>query len=128
LIVEFGDAFVMTIYLSPLLVTLRAAAKADGPVTNYATWTSTRTGLDARAELHVWGVKGTPETLGHVVEQRLNYASASATHILRKCFGNISKTNNDFEQEISEGTALLQFLQLARATYMPNYEEDVAAL
>ena len=125
-IVEFGEAFVMTIYLSPLLVTLRAAAKMDGPDTDYASWTSARTGLDECAELHVWGVKGTPESLGHVVEQRLNYASANATHVLRKCFGSTSKSNNDFEQEISEGTALLQFLQLARTTYMPNYEEDVA--
>jgi hypothetical protein len=128
LIVEFGDAFVMTIYLVPLLVTLRASTNVDGPDTNHASWASTRAGLDERAELHVWGVSGTPETLGHVVEQRLNYASANATHVLRKCFGTTSKASNDFEMEISEGTALLQFLQLARTTYMPNFEEDETAL
>lgn len=124
LIVEFGNAFVMTIYLVPLLVTLRASTKVHGPDTIHASWTSTRAGLDERAELHVSGVSGTPETLGHVVEHRLNYASANATHVLRKCFGTTSKANSDFEVEISEGTALLQFLQLARTTYMPNCEDD----
>jgi hypothetical protein len=127
LIVEFGNAFVMTIYLVPLLVTLRASTKVDGPNTMHASWTSTRAGLDDR-ELHVWGVSGTSETLGHVVEQQLNYASANATHVLRKCFGPTRMASNDFEVEISEGTALLQFLQLARTTYMPNCEEDDTAL
>ena len=124
LVLEFGDAFVMTIYLVPLLVTLRAATKVEDKITSdAATWTSTGAGLDEQTELRVWGVTGTPEVLGHVVEHQLNYASAQATHVLRKCFMNSNKARNDFEAEISEGTALLHFIHLARTTYTPNFEE-----
>lgn len=78
----------------------------------------------------MWGVSGTPETLGHVVEQQLIYASAKCDtrSCERKCFGTTRKASNNFEGEISEGTALLQFLKLARTTYMPNCEEDDTAL
>ena len=128
LIVEFGDAFVMTIYLVPLLVTIRASTSVDNIFTAFtddecASWTPVQAGLEERPELNIWGVTGTPATLGHVVQGQLNFASAHATAVLRKYFGNTSNAKHDFEVEISEGTALLQFLQLARNTYAPNFQD-----
>ena len=98
------DAFIMTVYLVPLLVKIHPK-DTSGPVS-------------------VWGVDGTWDTLGHVVQDRLDHASAHATHILRKCFERgTSKARADFEMEISEATALLTFLQLARTTYMPDWQD-----
>jgi hypothetical protein len=103
LVLDF-DAFVMTIYLVPLLVKIHAKV-TSGPVS-------------------VWGVDGTWDTLGHVVQDRIDHASAHATQILRKCFERgTSKARADFEMEISEATALLTFLQLARTTYMPDWQD-----
>jgi hypothetical protein len=103
LVLDF-DAFVMTIYLVPLLVKIHAKV-TSGPVS-------------------VWGVDGTWDTLGHIIQDRIDHASAHATQILRKCFERgTSKARADFEMEISEATALLTFLQLARTTYMPNWQD-----
>jgi len=129
LIVEFGNAFVMTIYLLPLLVTIRAstnnntAATAISDDDTCASWTPVQAGLEEYSELQIWGMTGTPATLGHVVQGQLDSASAHATAVLRKYFTNTGNAKNDFEVEISEGTALLQFLQLVRTTYTPNFQD-----
>ena len=49
-----------------------------------------------------------------------------ATHILRQCFRNhVKDKTNEFEVEILEASALLEFISLARTTYMPNWQDDV---
>ena len=148
LVLEFGNAFVMTIYVCPLLVTIRAMnnnnnAKqqqqqqqppkqeaeqrttdqpGDVPTANTfltsmttnttmgcATWTPLYSGLQHKS-LTVFGVSGTYETLGHVVEERLRDASMHATHVLRKCFRNSVRDKvMEFEVEILESSALLEF-------------------
>lgn len=123
LIMEFGNAFFMTIYLVPLLVTIRAFAKDATTKEDSMTWTPVHAGLEEGSELHIWGVTGTTASIGHVVQSQLEYASAQATSVLRKFFSNTIKAKHDFEVEISEGTALLQFLQLARTTYSPNFTD-----
>lgn len=127
LILEFGKAFVMTIYFVPLFVTLTAFAEND-PENNielqHAPWTPFSHGLTTRGDLDVWGAKGDYAALGHVVEERLRDASANATRVLRQIFSNNIKPNaNDFETEIREGTALVEFLRLARTTFMPHWED-----
>jgi hypothetical protein len=98
------EAFEMTIYLVPLVVLLSAKV-TTGPI-------------------RVWGAEGTWETLGNVVRDRLDYASAQATRVLRDCFANGTlRARADFEMEISEATSLLKFLQLARTTYMPDWQD-----
>ena len=63
-------------------------------------------------------------------EKELQYASTKATYVLRRCFGekltssNLRYSANDFETEISEGTALLKFLDLARDSYTPNWTQN----
>lgn len=101
LLLDF-DAFLLTIYLVPLVVTIRPKDKT-GPVS-------------------VWGAEGTWETLGHIVQDRLDHAAAHATQILRTYFAKV-RVRSDFEVEIAEGTALLAFLQLARTTYMPDWQD-----
>jgi hypothetical protein len=133
LVMEFGDAFVMTIFLVPLTVTVRAmdpTRKDESSVSmvaggEAASWTPASSGLAGRSELQVLGVKGSPELLGPVVEQRLQYASARATQVLRQCFRSTLRAKNDFEAEVLEGAALLQFVQLCRDTYMPNFQDSV---
>jgi hypothetical protein len=128
LILEFGQAFVMTIFFVPLLVELRASdAKADTKKTTdlkSASWIPLHNGLVDK-KLTVFGVSGTYETLGHVVTEKLRDASRHATHVLRKCFATAAKKENaaDFEVEILEATALLEFLQIARNSYMPNWND-----
>ena len=161
LILEFGKAFVMTIYLVPLIVTLRAAnVKAldneqqyekdacsvnttsdtttvrspltAATTTTCARWTPLHYGLTNRDDattsvehrLTLWGTKGDYDTLGPLVQERLQDASAQATQVLRQCFAKAAHTTNDFETEILEATALLEFLQVARTTFMPNWQDD----
>ena len=75
--------------------------------------------------------RGNYETVGAIVQERLRDASAWATQTLRQCF--IQKTANvvvnsktsssggsDFEIEILEASALLEFLQLVRDTYLQS--------
>ena len=109
IVLDFDDAFRVSVYLSPLVVRIQAKPKAD---TN-------------------WNM----EVLEEVANERLDYAEAQCTRVLRTCFAEqLSKAArissvpmSDFEVEISEATALLQFVQLLRATYMP-YWEDVEVL
>jgi hypothetical protein len=90
-------------------------------------WTPLYHGLAEKDELSVWGATGSYEAVGHVVEERLRDASNHATHVLRKCFRNHVKDNTtEFEVEILECSALLEFLQLARTTFIPNWQDDDA--
>ena len=181
LVLDFGLAFRMTIYFTPLVVTIRALSEADiqsikqkkdgssnGDNNNEsvhlqqlstigsssgATWTPLYHGLadagtfkinnknnrninrsststtntrneTAEKELNVWGVRGSHKVLGHVVEERLRDASNHATYVLRKCFQNSVKDKTvEYEVEILEATALLEFLQLARRTYIPKWQD-----
>ena len=132
LLLKFGEAFVMTIYLVPLLVTIRAASnekdaddQEDTPHNDCATWTPLHHGLTDR-DLTLWGATGKYETLGYLVQERLRDASAHATAVLRKCFVKAALATTDFETEILEATSLLEFLQLARTTYMPDWQDDDA--
>ena len=154
LILDFEDAFTMTIYLSPLTVTLRAKPKngetdagndTSGSSTEWKAlshgltpWGSTLDSSDFLRrkaqnnnsddhQLSVWGVTSDYGSIGRVVEERLRDASTHATAILRKCFKNhVKDKTRDFEVELLEGSALLEFLQLARSTYMPNWgDKDV---
>lgn len=118
-VLEFDQAFFMTIFLSPLLVTIRAGPR-DGAQTD---WTPLETNLSHK-ELRIWGASGSYSVLGGVVEGRLHYASAQATSALRAIWSSTLKAKSDFEIEISEGTALLEFIHLARQTYQPHFVED----
>lgn len=119
LVLEFEQAFFMTIYLSPLVVTIRA-----GPWDAISTaWKPLETNL-AKKQLHISGVSGNYSALGGVVEGRLQFASAQATLVLRKIWASTLRAKNDFEVEISEGSALLEFVYLARQTYQPNFVDD----
>mmetsp|Transcript_27423 Transcript_27423/g.60357 ORF Transcript_27423/g.60357 Transcript_27423/m.60357 type:complete len:633 (+) Transcript_27423:89-1987(+) len=149
LVVDFERAFTMTIYFSPLTVTLRAKTAeetadssdthSNGPTAIWqhlshglTPWGSTLDSSDFRRRqqdreeqvLNVWGVTGSYEGIGRVVEERLRDASTHATSILRKCFRNHVKDKTvEFEVELLEGSALLDFLQVTRSTYMPNWED-----
>jgi len=132
LILEFGKAFVMTIYLVPLLVTIRAYSKNHQETIetraaglSCAAYTPLDEGLRELEELTVFGVKGDYESIGHVVEARLEDASAQATAILRRLFANADKEKApEFELEILEATALLEFLHNARKTFIPDWQDD----
>ena len=132
-ILRFGKAFVMTIYMVPLCVTFRCYNKeVDDDTTTpssqslvCAVSSSLGSGLAEQPELSVWGVKGDSNTLGRVVRERLRDASAHATHVLRQCFQNLTKEGTaEFELEIREATALLEFIQLARTTYIQDWQDD----
>jgi hypothetical protein len=75
---------------------------------------------------HVMGVSGNLATVGPLIERRLEYASAQATRVLRRCFASRAKTTNDFEVEVSEATALLNFLEIAKTTYIKPSTEEAA--
>ena len=138
LILDFGKAFRMTIYFCPLLVTLRAMTKKEAESSGKeatknishsrgTSWTPLYHGLAEKESLSVWGVTGNYEEIGHVVEERLRDASNHATHVLRKCFrSHVKDKTTEFEVELLEGSALLEFLQLARTTYIPNWQDDDA--
>jgi hypothetical protein len=94
-----------------------------------ATASGNREGQDATSDLRVWGVRGPVEILGRVVEERLRDAGTQATATLRACFassckGTGSVSVSDFETELLEASALLEFLQLARTTYEPDWQDD----
>ena len=94
------------------------------------TWVSSSRGLvDRSSPVSVLGVTGPASTLGPIVAKKLEYASACATRALRRCFADNARksyetSTSDFEVEISEATALLRFVQLARSTYTPDFQED----
>jgi hypothetical protein len=130
---DFGKAFTMTIYLSPLLVTIRAyregnktqEEKTDVSELKCATWTPLSYGLQHCNLSAGSTIKSDYETIGLAVQERLRDASAHATQILRKCFAVSGTASTDFEVEILEASALLEFVQLARATYSPDWKDDV---
>lgn len=128
-------AFTMTIYFVPLLVTLRAATnESDARVNRTGYWTPVQHGLPGQEVLSVWGANTSRQNDHHhqllapVVEARLEEASQHATAVLRQCFAQTrakSKQNaSEFEIEILEATTLLEFLQLARTSFQPEWEDD----
>jgi hypothetical protein len=147
---EFGTAFTMTVYLVPLLVTFRAQKRSqtdprpttsdvDGYGEGCATMKPLCYGFEdenyqgsgdggrGSGSLQVWGVRGPVEKLGRVVEERLRDAGAHATAVLRGCFAasrSMDAASSDFEVEVLEATALLEFLQAARTTYEPDWQDD----
>lgn len=143
---EFGIAFEMTIYFKPLLVTIRAmnkevASRATGmgmtSLSGGIQWPSLHQGLYTGEttegkpnHVSVLGVTGTTVTLGPIIARKLEYASAQATHVLRKCFaetvtGKGSLATSDFEIEILEAGALIKFLKMVRSTYHNGKWVDV---
>jgi len=167
LVLEFGHAFVMTIFFSPLLVTIRAynanryqrmamrenndddddddglLDMMDSSSVTFPPLSDGLTKYDAdedgdggggavgrsEPELTVWGATGTysdPSGLGRVAEERLRDAGVGATRALRRIFENakIPTKASPFETEIREATALLEFVQLARVTYVPDWQDD----
>ena len=141
---EFGTAFEMTIYFKPLLVTIRAmnkeattaaAATSSGlsAISGGVQWPSLYQGLNTTAEstdskqnlVSVLGVSGTHATLGPIIAKQLEYASAQATHVLRKCFAERNNGNSDFEVEIGEASALIKFMRIVRSTYHNGKWVDV---
>lgn len=113
---QFGKSFEMLIYLSPLVIKIRALDKGT-------TTTMKREKLDTTKRYYdVMGVSGDIHTVGKLVTKQLEYASAHATRCLRRCFADIAcrANSSDFETEILEGNALLKFLNIARNTYCSN--------
>lgn len=77
---------------------------------------------------HVMGVSGNLAAVGPLINKRLEYASAQATRVLRRSFASRVKTTNDFEVEVSEATVLLNFLEIAKGTYIkPLLVEEATA-
>ena len=154
--IQFGTAFEMIVYFVPLLVSIRALpVKSDssnetkqqpkegsgGEMSSefrrtivdggLPTWVPPTRGLVGRASpVSVLGATGPASSLGPIVAQKLDYASACATRALRRCFADVAHkayenpSASDFEVEIVESTALLRFVQLARSTYTPNFHDD----
>mmetsp|Transcript_12620 Transcript_12620/g.23662 ORF Transcript_12620/g.23662 Transcript_12620/m.23662 type:complete len:622 (+) Transcript_12620:161-2026(+) len=72
----------------------------------------------------IMGVSANIDSVMPIVAKKLDYASAHATRCLRRCFAEHTLTSkSDFEIEISEGNAVLKFLQLARKTYQIDLDE-----
>lgn len=130
---DFGKAFTMTIYLSPLVVTIRAyresnlsdEEKTEASELKCATWTPLSFGLQHCDLAAGSTLKSDYETIGLAVQERLRDASAHATQVLRQCFAVSGTASTDFEVEILEASSLLEFVQLARATYSPDWKDDV---
>lgn len=106
---QFGDAFEMLIYFSPLIVKMKAI--------NTTNFSNTK-------RYQVMGVSGSLSLVGPLIAQQLQYASAHATRCLRRCFADSLRMNSsDFEVEILECNALLKFIGMARSTYYPNWTD-----
>jgi len=138
---EFGTAFEMTIFFVPLLVTIRAIPTVNERSTSMTlggiTWPSLYQGLcpsdedndGKKSNLSVLGVTGSYETISPIIAKKLEYASSQATYVLRRCFaetttGKSSLAKSEFEIEILEAGALIKFLQKARSTYNPDWEDE----
>jgi hypothetical protein len=138
LLLDFG-CFEMVIYLVPLVVLIRAKESSTELTTtedqtqadlnhrdqiydeNRHRWKPLHQGLCDNSKLDVWGATADGRTLGYIVQERLRDASAHATHALRQCFSSTAKATGDFETEILEATALLEFIKIARTTYIPDW-------
>ena len=136
---EFGNAFEMTIYFEPLLVEIRAKdhSRDEEFSSGGLCWPSLYQGLcpsnkdprDAEeSSLSVLGVTGSYESLGPIIAKKLEYASARATYVLRRCFaeamGKSALPKSEYEIEILEAGAFIKFLRIARTTYSPVYVDD----
>jgi hypothetical protein len=138
--IQFEQAFVMRIYFVPLLVTYRAYNRNDSstfesdqndvPSSSLScgvpSWTQLYDGLSNRTDelLNVNGIlKGKYDSVGWIIEEYLRDASAHATNVLRQCFKKTTTAENEFEIELLEASALLEFIQLARDTYLPNNKD-----
>lgn len=124
IVMSFGDKFTVTIFFQPLLVLIRAIpsnSRIDCEISDFQhaivdggfpTWTSAS-----------YGVQPFDGTFAPaVVEEKLEFASARATYVLRCIFADVAGKTYDtakaeFEVEISEATAILRFLQITRDTY-----------
>lgn len=134
---EFGSAFEMTVYFEPLLVAIRAKDDSREVLLSSGglCWPSLYQGLrpsdggsrDGKgSSLSVLGVTGSYESLGPIIAKKLEYASAQATYVLRRCFsdtaaGKSSHSKSEYETEILEAGAFIRFLRIARATYSPDW-------
>ena len=136
---EFGNAFEMSIYFEPLMVEIRAKdhSRDEEFSGGGLCWPSLYQGLcpsekdprDAEeSSLTVLGVTGSYESLGPVITKKLEYASARATYVLRRCFaeamGKSALPKSDYEIEILEAGAFIKFLRIARTTYSPGWVDD----
>jgi hypothetical protein len=123
IVMSFGDKFTVTIFFQPLLVLIRAIStncRTDSETSDFQhaivdggfpTWTSAS-----------YGVQPFGGTYAPLVEEKLEFASARATYVLRCIFADVAGKTYDtakaeFEVEISEATAILRFLQITRDTY-----------
>ena len=137
---EFGNAFEMTIYFKPLLVTIRAMSKEEpvaATLSGGIQWPSLYQGLkddttkdDKSNQVSVLGVTGTRTALGPIIAKQLEYASSQATYVLRKCFAETvndkgSLAKSEFEIEILEAGALIKFLKIVRSTYHDGKWVDI---
>lgn len=144
---EFGNAFEMNIYFKPLLVTIRAMTKETTATSGRGLpalsggiqWASPHQGLyssfenpdnTARNKVSLLGVTGTSATLAPIIAKNLEYASAQATYVLRKCFaetvtGKSAFAKTEFDIEILEAGALVKFLKMVRSTYHSGKWVDV---
>jgi hypothetical protein len=74
----------------------------------------------------IMGISANIESVMPIVAKKIDYASAQATRCLRRCFAEHTMTSkSDFEVEISEGNAVLKFLQLARKTLQIDLDESI---
>lgn len=135
-IVDFAPGFTMTIYFVPLLVTLRAFQKKETstrdessktnqstnlPQPGCATLTPLHVGLEEKGDELCIGPNiavGNFASVGQAIQERLDDASTAATQVLRRIFSTkVAAASSDFEKEVVEASALLEFVQLARDTY-----------
>jgi hypothetical protein len=117
--IQMEQVFLVRIYFCPLLVTMRAYSKDDDG--NGGGWLPWNSGFSDVSNLpaDAW-----------IVEEYLKDASAHATQVLRQCFAKsapneTTTAKSDFDLELLEASALLEFVQLARDTYLPP--DDAAA-
>jgi len=81
--------------------------------------------IKTKQTVSIMGVSADIALLVPVVAKKIEFASAQATLCLRRFFAEGTKTcKSDFEIEISEGNAVLKFLQLARKTYEPELDDN----
>lgn len=84
--------------------------------------------IKTKQTVSILGISADIALLRPVVAKRIEFASAQATRCLRRIFAEMTKTSkSDYEAEISEGNAVLKFLQLARRTYEPELDENSSA-
>jgi hypothetical protein len=141
----FGKAFDMYIYFSPLFVAIRAQKIESPSTTTTTTQNNLISGLTSVPPISQGlgtyldpvpnssssaprpiPVLGDTAFVVHLVEKKLEFASARATCVLRQVFSEeLSKMTghlSDGDLEILEGSAMIKFLQIARATYLNSKE------